>query len=573
MSKFSENANRETWEKMLAGIAVDASAARVERNKANDSRLRDPSAYTSKERKKYLDPNTYYQEILKELKKKYPYESASVEEMVELNETKPADVMDWIYFKGKAPGEIKADETAAKFIPILQGVAPEGDDWMTMGNERLKNYAVQLGYKVSTPEQYKKFLDKVGEYQQQFDRGQIDRELRDDPLYPVMSLVYPSMVQEAENAIITGEGGDKSDLLALGAVDFLANAGTMYAPAANIKRLPSVVNTALGVGTQAAAEASRQGLKAGISETGQEFDFAPVVFTATAGATTPTLLSGIQGGASRIPGEPMKNFSRGLMKAKRSTNPTVKEREALEKGIKDFNESDLLKVILDGSLEGTEKTLTPAQYEKLQKLNGIDRLVQDLFGVSVTPKGIDAATVLKSYDKPVKVGTVLSREGVELSPRSSVVLDPSVEEIILDEASLPLYKSQFPAKYDEMIGKSKMGRLGEISGRALLDVGGSVEPALKVSSYDQLTSGKDYKTNDFYAAMNEDQQKIVDEAFKQKDIENAFQELKARKPEAVRRALLYIEDSDLENPLTNKERELVETVRQKSFARMMEEEQ
>jgi hypothetical protein len=458
-------------------------------------------------------------------------------------------------------------------MPILHGVADEGDDWYSMGNERLKRFASGLGWKVNTPEDYQKFLDKVGEYQQAFDRGKISDELRNSPWYTVGQLVSPTATQEIDNAVATGKGGDASDVAKLALLDYLTNVGIFATPSLEGTRImskaPTLAKPFIEALAQGAIEAGRQGGKEALSETGQEFDFAPVVTTFELGATLPSLFTGA-GALNRFGGGESKNkFVRGLMSAARRDDPIKKEREALAKSIKQFNESDLLK-ILNGEAEEIAATGTPAEMREAMRLNGLKETIEELFGVPMESKGFDVERVLKNYDKPIRENWVITKEGIKRKPKDSVILGDGYDVLDLDEVTSPKFASNFPAKYDaETSGAYKAGRA---AGERLLDFGGRIEPMTKTGW--SVTGGvktpeNDYKKSDWYAKMSDNKKKLVDEAFKQKAMEREFEELVKQKPEAVRRAQMDIPDRDLKNPLTEKEYELVMAMRKRGFEKML----
>ena len=486
---------------------------------------------------------------------------------------KAEGIAKWIYEKGPSPTEAKASEEANAFIPLLNGVAEEGEDWRTMGSDRLKSIATDMGWKVNTPEDYQKFLDKVGEYQQAFDRGKISDELRNSPWYTVGQLVAPTATQEIDNAVATGKGGDASDVAKLALLDYLTNVGIFATPSLEGTRImskaPTLAKPVIEALAQGAIEAGRQGGKEALSETGQEFDFAPVVTTTELAATIPGIFTSA-GALNRFGGGESKNkFVRGLMSAARRDDPIEKEREALAKSIKQFNESDLLKV-LNGEAEEIAATGTPAEMREAMRLNGLKETIEELFGVPMESKGFDVERVLKNYDKPIRENWVITKEGIKRKPKDSVILGDGYDVLDLDEVTSPKFASNFPAKYDaETSGAYKAGRA---AGERLLDFGGRIEPMTKTGW--SITGGvktpeNDYKKSDWYSKMSDNKKKLVDEAFKQKAMEREFEELVKEKPEAVRRAQMDIPDRDLKNPLTEKEYELVMTMRKRGFEKML----
>ena len=548
--------DKDTWEEILSERAAAVADARVARLRDIDPRLKTPKYADAKQN----DPETYFGEVLKFLKKEYPFEKVSDAEFGELTEAKDSDIAKWIYERGPSPKNIKSTMEAQKFLPLLNGVAKEGDDWYSMGQDRLKAAAVDMGYKVSTPEQFKAFLDQLGEYQQKFDRGQLLEEMRADPLYIVNSLLSPSATREAENIVATGEG-DEADVAKLALVDFLTNAGIVAAPSLNIAKAPMLVNAGLGAGLQAGAEAARQGATAELSGTGQEFDFGPVATAGALGASIPAMLSVARAG-SQFPGQAARDFSRGVMRSARSTNPVVAERETLKNTLRKFNDSDYLKV-LTGESENISKKFTPKDYEELKNLQGIQETIENVFGVKMGKNGFDVEKVLKAYDKPVKVDATITKEGVKLNPREYVTLGDDTAEILLDENTMPLYRKQAGAKYDDLLGLSKAGKMGEWVGRIFQDVGGRFEPMTKIGltpSQIKQSLKNDYKDSDWYDKLDNENRKIIDKAFEQKELQREFERISKKKPEAVRSVMSYMGQVGIpaDKKLDGKEQEVVE---------------
>jgi hypothetical protein len=359
----------------------------------------------------------------------------------------------------------------------------------------------------------------------------------------------------------------------LALLDYLTNVGIFATPSLEGTRImskaPTLAKPFIEALAQGAIEAGRQGGKEALSETGQEFDFDPVVTTFELGATLPSLFTGA-GTLNRFGGGETKNrFVRGLMSAARRDDPIEKEREALAKSIKQFNESDLLKV-LNGEAEEIAATGTPEEMREAMRLNGLKETIEELFGVPMESKGFDVERVLKNYDKPIRENWVITKEGIKRKQKDSVILGDGYDVLDLDEVTSPKFASNFPAKYDaETSGAYKAGRA---AGERLLDFGGRIEPMTKTGW--SVTGGvktpeNDYKKSDWYAKMSDNKKKLVDEAFKQKALEREFEEQVKQKPEAVRRAQMDIPDRDLKNPLTEKEYELVMAMRKRGFEKML----
>lgn len=256
--------------------------------------------------------------------------------------------------------------------------------------------------------------------------------------------------------------------------------------------------------------------------------------------------------------------------ARRTGNPVDIETSRVLENIDDFNNSPYLSQLL-GNAPEVEAILTPAEAAKLERIQGLNEVYEKLFGIPATSKGIDKAAVARNLDKPVVVRKTVGTQ-VKNAPKESVLLgENEADKIILDAETLPKYLEQFPARYADKIDDSKALKLGRILGTLGLDLGGRVEPMIKVNPLNVMKDydTSDYKKSDWYSKMSDNKKKLVDEAFKQKAMEREFEELVKEKPEAVRRAQMDIPDRDLKNPLTEKEYELVMAMRKRGFEKML----
>lgn len=501
--------DQNTLNRMLIERAVAIADARVQRNKDMDSRLKTPKYADTK----WVNPRTYFGEALAFLKDKYG--NASDAELGDLIDTKDQDLVKWIWERGPSPKDIKGTLEAREFLKLLNGVAPQGEDWYTMGTEALKGKAVDMGWKVNTPERFNEFLKKLGEYQAQYDRAKNVEELRNMPGYTLSSFVYPSAMKEIENAVATGEGGDKETVTKMAITDGLINAGMLWAPNLAVSKTVPIVNAGVGASTQALLEAARQYAAEKESKTGQEFNAAMPLAAGTLGATTPALVGVIRGGASKIPGESAARFSRGSAKAIKTTDPELAEKSGLVKDIAEYNKThvnklDMSNIYNDEQLDKLFKQLSkqypsaelefasetptlwapfePAVHETESRLASLPKNLKVLFGdKALNQGGIDAAYVLDQYNKPIRVfdqignGSVMpagptgkaayKQQAAELYRQSKNPLfaehaDELAEElveqsypktpvksdiVVLDEKTLPVYQKQFPAKWQASV--------------------------------------------------------------------------------------------------------------------------
>jgi hypothetical protein len=225
-----------------------------------------------------------------------------------------------------------------------------------------------------------------------------------------------------------------------------------------------------------------------------------------------------------------------------------------------------------------EVLLTPAEAARLNKIKDLDKVYRDLFGIYPTETGIDKQAVLRNIKKPIKEKKIVG-PNMRSAPRESVLLgENSAAETVLDEKSLPIYQSTFPARYESMNDNSKAFKTGRVIGQLGLDVGGRVEPIIKVNpvtAYNKVSKGEElnsYKDASWYTNLDENRKGIIDEAFRQKALENEFKSIKADKPEAVQRAQMFNHDESglpLKKRLTPHEKDVVDAMIKKGFEKML----
>lgn len=503
--------DQNTLNRILIDRAVAIADARVQRNMDRDSRLKTPKYADSK----FVNPRTYFGEALAFLKDKYG--KASDAELGDLIDTKDADLVKWIWERGPSPTDIKGTLEAREFLKLLNGVAPQGKDWYSMGTDALKGKAVDMGWKVNTPERFNEFLKKVGEYQQQYDRAKLAEELRNMPGYTLSSIAFPTAVKEIENAVATGEGGDLSTVSNMAAMDALVNGGMLMAPNIAVSKTVPLFNAGLGAGTQAILEAARQAYAENTSKNGQEFDSAMPVLAGSLGATTPGIVGLVRGTAAQIPGEAAARFNRGAAKAIKTTDPELAERNQLVRNIQAYNNStinrynkeyteDELGRMYAKLLEENPSTtmistseskpilftaLEPGAYETEKNIAALPNNLKLLFGDKAINKGgIDAEYVLGQYGKPLRVfSQVNNGEIAAVGPTNKEALkkqmakqfegskiwgmDPegsakqfvdavypetrgASDAVVLDEKTLPVFKQMFPAKVQSAVDEYRV---------------------------------------------------------------------------------------------------------------------
>lgn len=497
--------SRERYNDIVKDAATRAAQARVKYNQ------------DEMELESYKSPVTreeagakYYGQYKRALLKAMPYESVTDADLDDLEKFKDEEAMRWLdgNFRGPSPKEKAKSIEASKFLPYVYGNAKEGESWFERSYTDLKGIAAQEGYKGK--EGFKEFLDKMGEYQKQFERGQNLKQFREDmgAAYWPAKIAYPSMMQEGENAIATGEGGDPTTMALLGGVDALANAGIFLQPGiaggrTMLKNSPVLAGTADAL-VQGAIEAERQAAKSSLSETGQEFDIAAPFAAGAAGATRPALVGSANMLATQLPGGTAQQFARGISMATRKGDPVAMERAGMSKSL------DILK-----NLVRIEGDVTAAEKNKLFAANKAVRAAKEL--------GVKTDDLLAEYDRPVHFLISSNPEtGVSLMKSGGGVRDGIR---FLDEEGAKAYAAAFPAKMDYLNGASPARTAGLRVGTVIADLGSRFEPAAKVNPYELLNgitgnskygNPPDYKQESWYKDLTDENKAVVDAAFKKK---------------------------------------------------------
>jgi len=531
----------------------------------------------------------YYLDFLSKLQRGYPYENVTLDELSAIKNYDANKMSEYLLQFGlsnrqaMSPTEHKEKLKAADILPLLQGVAKEGGDWTSVGIDSLKRFGLDHDYDIKSKEGFAKLLSDIGEQQVNYDRAKVAKGLQDWPMYWPTKVVYPSMMQEAENAIMTGGDFDAADAAKMGILDAGTNTAMLLAPSMKIAASP-VANSMINAGAQMGAEAARQGLEQALSDNGQEFDVAPVIFAGTAGATRPALVGGIQQKASQFEGETAKQFSRGLSKATRSGDPSAIERAELEKKLKIYNS---LVARVKVAQEATKKAASANRvvntspsdvYASIAKANDIPQ-ISKLFGVPLNKDyTINAKKVLAQYDKPTVSTFEFNEAGKAVpavrpyDPRNSWGGKAPVDDFIIDKkgnlvatenalsrgqgiAQFPddratpasvnpkpvypnkfeldantndLYRSLFPHRHaDVMAGTPRAFKVGMGVGNVASDIGGRFEPTFKLGADWVPKYEKTYKDEQWYKDLKKNNpraRKIIDEAFKKKDEEEAEEE-------------------------------------------------
>ena len=564
------------YARTLEKAALDAAKARVKQyNQYNKELSRDEADKMSR---------AYFDDFLKKLEMAYPYDKVTLDDLSAIKNYSSDKMQEYLY-QFNAPNRQALSPTehvkaikAADILPLLQGVAKEGRDWTSMDNMELKKFGYDHGYDVKNKEGYAKLLKDIGEQQINYDRAKIAQEAKDQMgwTYVPRQVIAPSAMQEFENAIMTGGDYDAGTAAKMGAVDALTNAAMLEAPSIRLVK-NNITNGILGAIAQAGGEATRQGLEVGLSDNGQSFDIAPVLFAGSAGATRPAIIGTAQGSVARIPGENAAQFSRGIAKALKTGDPSAREAEQLASSVLNYNQNvanynktydevlDLLKSLtkievdrkvvdmirkgnklpstdkflqLEDLLEYTFGPNNGRPYKELLSTHSVEPLAKvekaiaaskvpekaKVLGVAPEADGTySASKILDAYNKPLWAHQNV-KNGIASFGAPNYIGKTFREPVrVLDNESNAVFRQMFPSKYMDESQANAWTKAGLNTGNVLGAIGSRLEPTFKLGS-SGVGVNKTYKDENWYQALPIRSKKIIDEAFKKKDEEETEEE-------------------------------------------------
>ena len=542
-----------TWEELLQKAAIEAARERVKYNVKNKYGRSDG------------DEKKYFEKYLRQLMKELPYETASNEDIELVTGFGAEPMFKWFDFGGISPRDNAKRIEASKILPVLTGVAKEGEDWMSLPRGKMDDLAISMGYKPGDPEERGAFYDKIRQYQTDLDRAKLAKEMQDTPEHLVASLVYPSLTEGIDNAVATGGDLSMGQAVGLGALDAGINGAIMSIPGLrmgfggksvgdNVFRgsravfefnptSKDILNAVLQGGSQAAAELGRQVAK-GVIDDELEASYAAPLAAGTLGATTPGLVGLGAGFASKF-GPTGREISRGINKTVRAQNPMLVERQKLGNTVKAYNALqdkiaqdkkwfDVAKEIRDVAIAkaGGDEAMVPnldfykssvssAPYP-LEKAAEILRTqdfpkAAEILKVEAGKDGkYSAMDILNAYDRePVKfleIGDDGKYRAVDkLSEgnwNSPLALGPSNEQA---------YAQAFPARYADLLERTPNIEKGIAIGNFLQDLGGRIEPTIK-SSVNAIKTPS-YTDAPWYRKLDPERRRIIDEAYRKKQEE------------------------------------------------------
>lgn len=440
----------------------------------------------------------------------------------------------------------------AKLGPLVLGLADEGRDWYSMGHEDLFDVGNKLGYDTSTKKGRMDFMKDISDVQMAHDRGKLLEEFNRENGF-LTELFYPTLMEEARRQITTGQGTQKQldnakklDIAAnilIGGAPIIGE-GSRILQGTRLAGWAPIIGGAAGAGVQGGLEAGRQRLKEEIDPE-LEADYTAALLASTMGATRPGMIGTASTIAQQIPGKPMARFSRGISSATRRGNPTTAEREELATAMelfKNFRQGKVKPVKVKiktetgplsdlKSLEDiaawqnemlidnygvpvrlnqiADANLARKVHEKLEALYGKKRATEIL-------ANLDAQQVLKDYD-------AIANMWVKRNPYNFLEKVVPQGEVVngkyMSGDYLKNLEKAFPSKVSEAYGNDKWYKAGLGVGSLFGDIGGSVEPALKVNPFGPISGGRlnimnnDYKETAWYKKLSKKQQEAFDDAY------------------------------------------------------------
>jgi len=449
----------------------------------------------------------------------------------------------------------------AKLGPLVLGIADEGLDWYSMGQEDLFDAGKKLGYDTSTKKGKMDFLNDIADVQKAHDRGKMLEEFNRENTGAeafLREVFYPSMMEEIRRQIVTGEGTqdqidkakwlDRGTAVLMGIAPDVGGLGalTKGTKAGRVMASP-MAEGVLGAAAQGGLEAGRQAIKEKIDPE-LEADYRAALLASTLGATRPGMIGSVSALTQQIPGNAFTRFSRGISAATRRGNPVEQERNMLEellfnnvnrakkyaanvekiattkRAIKNAeNESQAIEGLFGkGDLVG----LSPAEINK----GNVEQLVNERMNALQLPgvyksseaTASDAAKILKAYDdlsktKFVRIPGDVARPGefdylVTKGKTGDYLrqVDPEYWENI---------RRLFPMKAAEVEGMGPAYKAGLRTGQFLGDIGGRIEPIIKVNPLGPISGGRanimnnDYKEAAWYKKLSKKQQEAFDDAY------------------------------------------------------------
>ena len=529
------------WNEELSRIARDAAKYMIEK--------KDLTGYP----KLKIDSiqNEYTRTAKQRLKEIYPFDKIDDGDKDAVSKLKGDDAAKFLGLTGGNeafrnsydPLLKKKMDDFAKLGPFVLGLADEGRDWYSMGQADLFAKGEELGYDTKSKKGKMDFLSDISDVQQAHERGKLLEEFNKESNV-LTEMFYPTMMEEMRKQISTGRGST-ADVVLSGLLDLGINGAMAYAPSVSgVGRLAKspFIGAAAGSALQGVLEGGRQGVKTLIDDELEADLNAPLLAT-TLGATRPGMIGTVSTVAQQIPTGAANKFAAGVSAATRGGSPSFMEREAFDNTLDSFLKKQHLatpnrktlaakpekltpdnisdeqaKTILGGETAATY-TLPEIAYANLSEkaIPQIKALYGEDKAKSILGKFIDKDEILKKYDDLPNL--LVNRSKYDASKKLNVGKELVNGELREDDVLTKLEQA-FPAKMAEAYGNDKWYKRGVMTGQILGDIGGRIEPVLKVNPFGPLSGGQfniiggtDYKETPWYKSLSKKQQEAFDDAY------------------------------------------------------------
>lgn len=495
------------------------------------------------------DQEAYAKEYKRRMLKAYPFDKFNDQVYSAFENMGDETGMKWLDgWKDLDPLAVHERVKFKQHLPLLKGIAEDGEDWYSMGNQKLKDIGGEMGYKTGTQEGFAKFMKNLEKYQLQYDRAKLAEEFREKQGV-LESIVYPMRTKAIENAIANGTDLSIPEVVGLSIVDGLADVGQFAAPSVNFLKARPVLNSVLDAGIQGGIELERQLAGSELGHTDPDYVAAPIT-ALTAGLTRPAMFGTTQSLMSGLTGPNWMSFRRGMMGSTRAGNPVVAERNALEKSIDKFNKQ-MAKNLEQEAVGNTvgkpvDLWLDMAQKNAAIRANLPAELSKQLNVPRVAGKGgtlslmanpeeqatrmaeglfLDKKKILDAYDNLNPVVSVRFNNGIA-SVNKKI---PDTQKILEGTTSLGgkqenTLRSLIPNKFADLENRNGWYNAGMYTGTGINSLGGRIEPTIKFnplsSSDSPFKNDKEgYKKTGWYKNLSPKSKAIVDAAFKKKEEE------------------------------------------------------
>jgi hypothetical protein len=331
-----------------------------------------------------------------------------------------------------------------------------------------------------------------------------------------------------------------------GALDAGINTAMFFAPSVSkvgsLAQMP-VRGGVAGAMLQGALEGGRQGGKTLLDAELDPNLMAPLLAT-TMGAARPGMIGTATALSQQVPTRTMTRFARGVYGATRRGNPTYMEREEFE------NALDMLlgrqrgtKIPNRPTLKGTAEPLTEgnlADQQAIQILSGPQAAtytLPEIANARLAEKALPQLEALYGTEKARRIlNDLVKKERIlkDYDDLSNLFINrdrynaarqlPVGKELINGELregdALTKLEQAFPSKMAEAYGNDKWYKAGLRTGDIFGEIGGRIEPVLKVNPFGPLsggrinvTGGDEYKDTKWYKSLSKKQQEAFDDAY------------------------------------------------------------